>query len=266
MNDTIVLTRDGDIATLTLCRPDAMNTLNREMIDSLVAHSAAVAADGSVRCVVIAGAGAHFMAGGDLREFAGQLTQPASERERYFTAMVEYVHTAIENIQRMPHPVIAQVQGAVAGFGLSLMCACDLAIASESAYFTSAYRNIGLTPDGGATYSLPRLVGTRKAMEIVLLGERFDAQEGLRLGLVNRVVREGELASTVQSWAHKLASGPVLAARNAKRLIHASSEATLATQLQAEAISFGRCAATNDFSEGLQSFLAKRVPRFGKDR
>src|SRR5437762_9189556 len=107
--------------------------------------------------------------------------------------MIGRLHAAIETLQRMPHPVLASVHGAVAGFGLSLMCACDLAIAAESSYFTSAYRHLGLTTDGGMSYTLPRLVGLKKAMEIVLLGERFDAVEALRLGLVNRVVVDNEL-------------------------------------------------------------------------
>jgi 2-(1,2-epoxy-1,2-dihydrophenyl)acetyl-CoA isomerase len=262
MNDPIFLRHDGAVATLTLSRPESMNALDSAMMDSLVAHTASLAKDESVRCIVIAGAGKHFMAGGDLREFADHLALPVLERERYFAQLVDHIHTAIENIGRMPHPVIAQVHGAVAGFGLSLMCACDLAIAADSAYFTSAYRNIGLTPDGGATYSLPRIVGTRKAMEIVLLGERFDAQEALRLGLVNRVVSEHELEATVRSWAAKLASGAVLAARNGKRLIQASAERSLTEQLRAEASSFGRCAASADFAEGLQSFFDKRPPVF----
>ena len=121
--------------------------------------------------------------------FAEHLGSPAGDRQREFSAIVERVHAAIEQLQRMPQPVVASVHGAVAGFGLSLMGACDLALAADTAYFTSAYRHIGLTPDGGSTWTLPRLVGTKKAMEIVLLGERFDAQEALRLGLVNRVVR-----------------------------------------------------------------------------
>src|SRR5205823_77323 len=170
-----------------------------------------LAADDSLRCVVLQGAGAHFMAGGDINSFAEKLGAPTAERQVYFTRMVRRVHTAIENLQRMPHVVVASVHGAVAGFGMSLMCACDLAIAADSSYFTSAYRHLGLTPDGGASYTLPRLVGLKKAMEIVLLGERFDAAEALRLGLVNRVVGESELSSVTQALATALATGPVLA-------------------------------------------------------
>jgi 2-(1,2-epoxy-1,2-dihydrophenyl)acetyl-CoA isomerase len=265
MNTTLLLDRDGTIATLTLNRPASLNALDSEMVDALVTHSAALAADDSVRCVIINGAGRHFMAGGDIRSFAGQLADAPSDRRRHFTRMVEHMHVAIENLQRMPHPVLASVQGAVAGFGLSLMCGCDLAIASTSSYFTSAYRHLGLTPDGGASYTLPRLVGLKKATEIVLLGERFDATEALRLGLVNRVVAEDELRTATHQLAMALASGPVLAIRNGKRLLNQSLSQSLSAQLQAEAESFGGCAATDDFVEGVRAFLDKRPPRFGDD-
>lgn len=265
MNTTLLLDRDGAIATLTLNRPASLNALDSEMVEALITHSAALAADGSVRCVIIKGAGRHFMAGGDIRSFGGQLADAPSDRRHYFTRLVEHMHVAIENLQRMPHPVLASVHGAIAGFGLSLMCACDLAIASESSYFTSAYRHLGLTPDGGMSYTLPRLVGLKKAMEIVLLGERFDATEALRLGLVNRVVPESELHAATDQLAMALATGPVLAIRNGKRLLSQSLSQSLSAQLQSEAQSFGACAATEDFAEGVRAFLDKRTPRFGDD-
>ena len=261
---TVRLQRQGAIARLTLCRPDAMNTLDTAMMEALVAHTAAIAADGALRCVIIEGEGKHFMAGGDLHEFAQMLERTDNERKAHFLALIGRLHAAIENLQRMPQPVIARVQGAVAGFGLSLVCACDLAVAGQSAYFTSAYRNIGLTPDGGATYSLPRLVGVRKAMEIVLLGERFDAAEAQRLGIVNRVVDDAALGATVDALAAKIASGPALAMRNGKRLVQASLGHSLSAQLHAEATSFSECAASADFVEGIAAFVAKRAPRFGE--
>jgi len=263
MNTTLLLDRDGAIATLTLNRPASLNTLDPEMIDALIAHTAALAADDGVRCVIIKGAGRHFMAGGDIRSFAEQLADSPSDRTRRFTRMVEHMHTAIESLQRMPHPVLASVHGAVAGFGLSLMCACDLAIAAESSYFTSAYRHLGLTPDGGMSYTLPRIVGLKKAMEIALLGERFDASEALRLGLVNRVIADAELDAVTRQLAVALANGPTLAIRNGKRLINLSLSRSLSEQLLSEAESFGACAATDDFAEGVRAFLEKRAPRFG---
>jgi 2-(1,2-epoxy-1,2-dihydrophenyl)acetyl-CoA isomerase len=157
------------------------------------------------------------------------------------------------------------VQGAVAGFGLSLMNACDLVVAADDAYFASAYRQIGLTPDGGGSWSLPRLVGMRKAMEILLLGERFGAADALALGLVNRVVPAAELDAATSAVVQILATGPVLATRQAKRLVRESLSRTLSEQLDAEAASFAACAGTADFVEGITAFLQKRAPQFSRD-
>jgi 2-(1,2-epoxy-1,2-dihydrophenyl)acetyl-CoA isomerase len=264
MNDTILLRRDGPVATLTLNRPDVLNALDLAMIDALVTRTTEVANDDSVSVVVLLGAGKHFMAGGDLRTFAAQLPNAPADRQRSFQQMVERMHIAVEQLHRMPHPVVCGVHGAVAGFGLSLMNACDLVVAADDAYFASAYRHIALTPDGGGTWSLPRIVGLRKAMEIFLLGERFDAAEAARLGLVNKVVPLSELDGAVDAIVRSLTTGPRHALRNAKRLLRDSAARTLSEQLEAEAVSFGRCTATKDFEEGITAFLAKRPPRFDR--
>jgi 2-(1,2-epoxy-1,2-dihydrophenyl)acetyl-CoA isomerase len=263
MSDTVLLRRDGVVATLTLNRPEALNTLDLAMIDALVARTAEVAADDSLRVVVLRGAGKHFMAGGDIHTFARGLAQPPPERRMAFQRLVERVHAAVEALHRMPHPVVCVVHGAVAGIGLSFMNACDLVVASSDAYFTSAYRHIALTPDGGGSWTLPRLVGMRKAMEILLLSERFDAAEAQRLGLVNRVVAPDALEAAAAAVVASLAASPVLALRNAKRLVRESFSRTLSEQLQAEAVSFGQCSATEDFAEGIGAFVRKRPPRFG---
>ena len=264
MSDPVLLSRQGVVATLTLNRPDALNTLDFAMMDSLVAAVTDVAADDALRVVILRGAGKHFMAGGDLRTFAGELTKARAARQAGFTQMIGRLHSAIELLQRMPHPVVARVHGAVAGFGLSLVAACDLAIAADSAYFASAYRQIGLTPDGGMSWTLPRIVGLRKAMEILLLGERFDAQQALQFGLVNRVVPAAELDAAVEGVVQALASGPTLALRNAKRLLRQSYAHSLSEQLDAESRSLGECAGTADFEEGIAAFLEKRPPQFGR--
>lgn len=261
-HDTIILARSGPVATLTFNRPAALNVLDITMMDALIAHTSALASDASLRVVVLRGAGRHFMAGGDLRTFAARLAGDRTNLRRDFEDIVLRVQTAVEQLHRMPHAVIAAVQGAVAGFGLSIACACDLVVAADDAVFASAYRNIGLTPDGGGTWSLPRLVGMRKALEIYLLGERFGADEALRIGLVNRVVEAGKLDAAVETWARSIAEGPKLALRNVKRLLRDSPDRTLAQQLDAEARSFGACAATGDFAEGIEAFLGKRSPRF----
>jgi len=203
------------------------------------------------------------MAGGDIRTFARELPRPPAERRASFQRMVERLHAAIEALHRMPHPVVGVVHGAVAGIGVSFMNACDLVVASADAYFTSAYRHIALTPDGGGSWTLPRLVGMRKAMEILLLSERFGAAEAQRLGLVNKVVAPEALEEAVAAMVGTLATSPVLALRNAKRLVRESFSRTLSEQLQAEAVSFGQCAATDDFAEGIGAFVEKRPPRFG---
>jgi len=262
MNAPLLIEREGRVATLTLNRPDSLNTLDFALMDTLVAAAADVAADDSLRVVVLRGAGRHFMAGGDLRTFAADLAKPADERSAHFRRTIGRLHSAIEHFHRMPHPVVGQVHGAVAGFGLSLMNACDLVIAADNAYFASAYRNIALTPDGGGSWSLPRIVGMRRAMEILLLGERFDAQRALELGLVNRVVPAADLESAVAAIVNSLATGPVMAIRNAKRLVRESPGRTLSQQLDAEAESFGACAGTDDFAEGITAFLEKRPARF----
>jgi len=262
MTSPLLLERTGRVATLTLNRAESLNALDFSLMDALVDAAADVAADDALRVVVIRGAGKHFMAGGDIRTFAGMLDGESAERTRRFRRMIARLHSAIEAFHRMPHPVIGQVQGAVAGFGLSLMNACDLVVAADNAYFASAYRAIALTADGGGSWALPRLVGMRRAMEIMLLGERFDAQQALAWGLVNKVVPLAEIDATMEAVVRSLADGPTLAIRNAKRLMRESLARSLSGQLDAEAASFAACAGTPDFLEGIAAFLEKRPPRF----
>ena len=189
MNDTVLLARDGPVATLTLNRPDALNALDLAMVDALVARTAEVAADDSAARRRAARRRAAFHGGRrhpDLRRAARRSRRRCAAQGS--SGWSRRLHAPIECLHRMPHPVIGRVHGAVAGFGLSLMNACDLVVAADDAYFASAYRQIALTPDGGGSWSLPRLVGMRKAMEILLLGERFGAADALALGIVNKVV------------------------------------------------------------------------------
>ena len=258
----VLLSREGAVAALTLNRPSALNVLDLAMVDALIDATASVAADEAIRAVVVRGAGPHFMAGGDIRTFAKSAGDPPERRQREFTRLVERVHVAIEAIARMDKPVIARVQGAVAGFGMSLMNACDLAIAADDAYFAAGYRQIGISPDGGGTYSLPRIVGQRRALEILLLGGRFDAAQALSIGLVNRVVPLAELDAAVAKVVQSIVDGPRHALAATKRLVRGSFDNTLSQQLAAESVSFGRLAATDDFLEGVAAFLAKRPAKF----
>jgi 2-(1,2-epoxy-1,2-dihydrophenyl)acetyl-CoA isomerase len=179
-----------------------------------------------------------------------------------FEGFIHEVHALIISLRRMPKPVVAGVSGAAAGFGMSLMMACDMVLAADNAYFTLAYTLIGTSPDGGSTFALPRIVGAKRAMEIALLGERFDAATAERLGLVNRVVPAAALEAETAKLAARLAAGPTAAYGRTKALLNASLTNTLETQLQREADAFARCASEPDFAEGVRAFVEKRKPQF----
>lgn len=261
-DDTVLLDIDGAIATLTLNRPQALNALDVAMTAALGAALERVEDDPAIRVVVLRGAGPHFMAGGDIKWFHGMLDMPVAERKARFGALIDDVHQSVTRLRRMDKPVIAAVQGAVAGFGVSLLNACDLALAADDAYFTLAYCHIGTSPDGGATYSLPRLVGQKRAMEIALLGDRFDARRALELGLVNRVVAAADLGAETRKLGERLAAGPTAVYAKVKNLIGASLTRTLEEQLAAEQENFVASTLTDDFAEGVRAFVEKRKPRF----
>jgi 2-(1,2-epoxy-1,2-dihydrophenyl)acetyl-CoA isomerase len=261
-NTVLFESRDG-VATLTLNRPDQLNALSVEMMEDLFCAVRRLREDESVEVVIVTGAGEHFMAGGDLKDFARNLHLSPEARLVSFRAMIErYINPTVDILQSLRQPVIARVRGACAGFGLSLMLGCDLAVCAEDTKFTTAYSSIALPADGGMTYFLPRIVGTRKAMELLLLGERFDAQQALALGLATRVVPVDALDGEVDALVRRLQSGPLHAYGEIKRLLAASPDAHLATQLQSEADAFARCSATHDFGEGVMAFLEKRKPAF----
>jgi len=252
---------DG-VARLTLNRPQSLNALNLAMIAELRETTARCECDPAVRAILLCGAGEHFMAGGDLKWFREQLALPPAERQAALARVVGEVHQTTLQLRRSGKPVVAAVRGAVAGFGLSLMLAADLVLAADDAYFTLAYRNIGLSPDGGATWSLPRAVGIKRASEIALLGNRFDAPQALAWGLINRVVPVAELLPQAAALARRLAAGPANALARTKRLLDAAPGATLAEQLHAEQCAFAACGCEPDFAEGLAAFFEKRPARF----
>lgn len=263
MAGTVLLEVADGVATLILNRPAALNALSVEMMQDLARGVSELRGREDVGVVVITGAGEHFMAGGDLNDFAKHLHLSAPARLATFKAMIEqYVNAVVTALQGLHQPVIGQVRGACAGFGLSLILGCDLVVCAEDAKFTTAYAAIGLSGDGGMSYFLPRLVGTRKALELLLLAERFDAAEALRLGLVTRVVAGAELDPEVRRLAARLTAGPRHAYGEIKRLVQASFDTRLESQLQSEAEAFARCAATQDFAEGVTAFLDKRKPGF----
>ena len=256
-DDATVLAEIQDgVATITMNRPDSFNALNGEMARGLVDAMARAETDPAVRCVVLQGAGKNFMA------FHGKLGETPEARRAYFSELIGGVHPTIVSMRRMEKPVVAKLRGGVAGFGLSLAMACDLSVAAETAYFTLAYCLIGTSPDGGSTYHLPRLVGMKTAMEIALLGDRFDSHKALELGLVNRVVPEAELDSETERLARRLAAGAGLALGRTKRLLNASLGNDLESQLAAEQEAFAASAATADFAEGITAFVEKRKAKF----
>jgi len=260
---TVLSHLEDGVLTLTLNRPESLNALNLAMIEDLRAATAQAEHDASVGAVVIRG-GEHFMAGGDLKWFHSQLALPPAERQALFEQTIAAVHATTLQVRRMGKPVIASVNGAAAGFGLSLMLACDLAVAAETAYFTLAYCHIALSPDGGATWFLPRAVGAKRAAEIALLGDRFDAAQAKDWGLINRVVPAAELEAETFKLARRLAAGPREALARTKALLQASSSNSLPEQLFAEQTSFAACSVHDDFAEGLGAFLEKRKPAFGR--
>jgi 2-(1,2-epoxy-1,2-dihydrophenyl)acetyl-CoA isomerase len=262
MSDTILIDRDGAVMTLTLNRPDVLNALNSELAVAFGDATEQAENDPTVRCVVIRGAGKHFCAGGDINAFTPALEMNSDERRAMFRKFIHAVHPGIVTLQRMPKPVIASVRGAAAGFGFSLAAACDLTIAADNSVFTLAYSLLGTSPDGSSTYSLPRLVGKKKAMEIALLGDRFDAEEALRLGIINWVVPDDGLEAETTKLAERLAAGPTQAYGNTKSLINDSLRSTMVEQLEAEVEAFADSASAEDFPEGVAAFLGKRPADF----
>ncbi len=253
----LIVSRDGGIVRLQFNRPAVLNALDRATAHAFVRACHDLASDHTVRAVVIGGAGRAFRAGGDLAELRNDPTGAA-------VGLIGPMHEAIVLLAEMPVPVLASVHGAVAGAGLSLAMACDFAIAAEGTRFTLAYVNIGASCDLSASWSLPRLVGLRKALELALLGEPFDAAEALRLGIINRVVPAADLEAQTAALAQRLASGPARAIGQLKRLLRTSFEHDLRGQLDAERAAFLACAATHDFAEGVDAFIGKRAPRFGE--
>jgi 2-(1,2-epoxy-1,2-dihydrophenyl)acetyl-CoA isomerase len=258
MSDTVLYSVADSVATITLSRPSVMNALDARMIVQLREAAERAEEDGAARAVVIRGTGPAFLAGGDVAQFHANLERmPGLVREG-----APELHRAILALRRAPKPVLAAVHGAVAGAGVSVMAAADLAIAAEGTKFTLAYSRLGTSPDGGATHFLPRLVGTRKALELLLLSDTFDAAEALRLGLVNRVVAADKLAAEAEALARRLAQGATGAFAEIKRLVNQTYDQTLAAQLDAEVEAFARCAGTRDFAEGVTAFVEKRKPNF----
>ncbi len=258
MSASILYAVNDGIATITFNRPAVMNALDADMIHGFRAAAERVAADAEARVVILRGAGPAFIAGGDVALFHHNRAALAT----LVPELAGEMHRSILALRRAPQPVIAAVHGAVAGAGMSIMLACDLVIAAEDTQFSLAYSRIGASPDGGATWFLPRVAGYQKAMEMILLADTMDAASLQKIGVVNRVVAAEALVAETDKLARRLAQGPARAYAEAKALVNRAADAELAAQLDAEASAFARCAATGDFAEGVAAFVAKRKPQF----
>jgi 2-(1,2-epoxy-1,2-dihydrophenyl)acetyl-CoA isomerase len=252
------LTTTGGVAEITLNRPAQLNAVNCELAERLVDALATIAHDRTIKVVVLKGAGRAFMAGGDLKEFhdAGEHAQGAVQR------LIVPFHRIIRAIRELGPPVIASVHGAVAGGGLALALACDYVIAAADTVFTPAYLRIATNPDGGTTWSVTRLLGERRALEWLMLGDPIKAHEAAAIGLINRVVAREALDDEVGRLAQRIVVGPAQAQASLKRLIWRAAHSPINDQLEAEAAGFLSLSATADFREGVAAFFERREPRF----
>ena len=256
MSNVLYEVRDA-VGIVTLNRPDAQNTINLALVRDLDAVTQQISGVGAV---LITGAGGTFCAGGDLKDFGD--TDDLAEHIR---EVVSYLHPAIERLDTLDLPIVAAVRGSAAGAGLGLACAADIVLATPEAKFVSAYTKIGLSPDGSTSYALPRLVGLRRALELVLTNRLLTAQEALEWGIVTRIVDDASLDAEAMSIARELASGATKALGGARRLVRSSLGRTLPHQLDMETETIVTSASDPDAREGIAAFREKRPAAFRTD-
>ena len=245
---------DTGVATLILNRPDRLNALNGEMLDELRAAVESLPGSGA-RALLLTGAGRGFSSGADLASSGGLPDDAGAALEKHFNPVVEALF-------RLPLPVVAAVNGAAAGAGCSLALAADIVIAGRSAYFLQAFVNIGLIPDAGATWLLPRLAGRARAMEMMMLGERIPAEQAVEWGLISRTVEDEALAAEAGALAARLAAGPTVAYGLIRRLARDAEQLQLSDALMAERIAQRDAGRTQDFKRGVFAFLQKQPATF----
>lgn len=249
--------RDG-IARLTLNRPNAANaldmTLGRELMDAVTRSDA----DDSVRAVLLSANGKMFSGGGDLASFSAF----GDDVQRALKELTGYLNVAVSRLMRMRAPVVVAVNGVAAGGGMSLALAGDYVLAAESARFTMAYTKAGLVPDCGATHVLPRLIGLRRAQELIFTNRVLSAREAEAWGLITRVVPDADLTVEAEKIVKQLAEGPTGAYGGVKRLLASTHTSSLETQIELESREIGQCSLSADGKEGMAAFLGKRPPQF----
>ena len=248
--------RDGDVATLTLDRPDALNALTVGLKEDLIAAFGSLAADSAIRAVVLTGAGRAFCAGQDLRERLEPDALPLRDeiRARY--------NPLIRAMRALPKPIVGAINGVAAGAGASLAFACDIRVAAEGASFLLAFGRVGLIPDSGATWLLPRLIGASKAAALALTTDPLTAFDAERFGLVSRVVPGDTLLAEAGALAARLAAGAPVALALTKRALDEGWDRSLDEQLELEAALQGQAGGTQDHAEGLAAFIERRAPTF----
>lgn len=252
----LLFEREDGIARLTLDRPTAGNAIDLELARALMEAAIQCDEDESVRCVVLTGRGRFFCAGGDIGEFAAA----GASAGALLKALTGYLHLAISRLVRMDKPLISVVNGPAAGAGIGLAVLGDLVLAARSAHFTLAYAGIGLSPDGGCTWLLPRLIGLRRAQELIMTNRRVGAEEAVQLGLATRVVEDADLPAEAASLGRQMGHSAVSALGHARRLLLQSFDSSVETQMEAEARSIAELTRTADAQEGITAFREKRKP------
>ncbi len=258
--EAIILTKERAVATIRLNQPDLRNALTTQLKEELAVALEDVARDDATRAVIITGTGKAFCAGGDLKRLSSGNASPIVHR-----ASIDRMNHIVLSLASLDKPVIAAVNGAASGAGCSLAFAADIVLAAESARFSQAFVRVGLAPDAGTSYFLPRLVGLWKAKEMIFTGDPIDAREAERLGLVNRVFPDGDLELAARALAERLARGPAGALAAAKRTLNRSLSLDLATVLELEANAQTILLTSDDFAEGARAFFEKRPPTFTGD-
>lgn len=262
MSDLLLLEKNGAVASITFNRPDKANALDISWLGAITRFLGEVGRDDAIRCVVIRGNGKHFMAGGDLESLQKMAAQPGAKRATEAQASIRECNDMIRAMRQLGKPIVVAVQGGVAGSAVGLVGACDLVVAADNAFFTLAHVALGASNDGMTTYFLPRQIGTRKALELALLGDRVMAAEAKDLGLVNFVVPAAELAATTDKLVARLCAGPTRAYGLIKQLMDASIDNTLDQQGELESKCYGEAAMTADLVEGINAVLGKRAAQF----
>jgi 2-(1,2-epoxy-1,2-dihydrophenyl)acetyl-CoA isomerase len=252
--------RDGALSVITLDRPDVLNAFDETLTSALSAAIFDTAADASVRAVVITGAGRAFSAGQDLRDRAMQVEAGADLR--LGDELRRRYHPVIAKIREMRKPVVAAINGVVAGAGLGVAVACDVRVAAASASFRAAWSRVGLVPDAGSAYFLPRLVGWGRAMDMILTGDAVSADDALRIGLVARVWPDEEFAGAWRAYARALAQGATEAYALSKEGLDAASRLDFASFLELESSLQDRAGRTKDYAEGVRAFTSKTAAKF----